>query len=73
MSKKILDVKGLACPEPLLAFTDAARDAETDTIEISFDCGAARDNITRAADTGGWNVESVTEKADHTVMVLSRK
>ena len=72
MSTKILDVKGLACPEPLLAFTDAAKDAGTDTIEISFDCGAARDNITRAATSGGWNVASVTENPDHTVMVLTR-
>ena len=71
--QKNLDVTGLACPEPLLAFTEAAKDAAVDTIEIRFDCGAARDNITRAALSGGWNVDSVTENPDHTVMVLSRK
>lgn len=73
MSKKTLDVKGLACPEPLMAFTDAAKDPAVDAIEISFDCCAARDNITRAAGSGGWTVDSVTENPDHTIMVLTRK
>ena len=71
--KKDLDVRGLACPEPLLAFTEAAANPATDTIEISFDCGAARDNITRAAASGGWTVASITENSAHTVMVLNRK
>lgn len=72
MSKKIIDVRGLACPEPLLAFSGAAKDAQTNSIEISFDCGAARDNITRAALASGWRVDSVTDAPDHTVMAFSR-
>lgn len=72
MSKKTIDVRGLACPEPLLAFTCAAEDAETKSIAISFDCGAARDNITRAALASGWSVDSVTDAPDYTTMVLSR-
>lgn len=73
MSKKTLDVRGLACPEPLMAFAEAAKDPAVDAVAISFDCGAARDNITRAAGAGGWTVDSVTEHPDHTVMVLTRK
>lgn len=73
MSTKNLDVRGLACPEPLMAFMQAAKDAATDTIEITFDCAPARDNITRGANSIGWQVDSVTENADHAVMVLSRK
>ena len=73
MSKKIIDVTGLACPEPLLAFTDAIKDSATTSIEISFDCGAARDNLTRAAASSGWDIESVDERPDFTVMVLNRK
>ena len=70
MSKTLLDVRGLACPEPLIAFTEAAKKA--DEIEIRFDCGAARDNITRTAASLGWNVASVTEAQDHTVMSLTK-
>ena len=73
MSTKNLDVRGLACPEPLLAFMRAAKDAATDTIEIAFDCAPARDNIARGANSIGWAVDSVTEQSDHAVMVLSRK
>lgn len=67
-----IDVRGLACPEPLIAFTQAAKKADVTNITIRFDCGAARDNITREAGSSGWTVDSVDEKPDHTVMVLSR-
>lgn len=72
MSKQTIDVRGPACPEPLIAFTNAVKQADLTHIEISFDCGAARDNITRAAGSMGWEVESVTEAPDHTVMSLTK-
>ena len=72
MSKTIIDVCGLACPEPLLAFTGMAKKADITAIEIRFDCAAARDNITRAAAAMGWQVASVTEGQDHTVMNLAK-
>lgn len=72
MSKTIIDVRGLACPEPLIAFTDAVKAPKVTEIEISFDCGAARDNITRAAASLGWRVTSVADAPDHTVMNLAK-
>jgi TusA-related sulfurtransferase len=72
MSTITIDVRGLACPEPLLAFTDAAKKAEATAIDISFDCAAARDNITRAARSLGWRVASVEEAADYTIMHLDK-
>ena len=75
MSKTIIDVRGLACPEPLIAFTNAAKQAGVTEIEISFDCGAARDNITRSAASMGWQVASVVEAPDlaaQTVMTLTK-
>lgn len=72
MSKIIIDVRGLACPEPLIAFTDAAKKTDAEEIEISFDCGAARDNIARAAASMGWTVASLAEAGDYTVMNLSK-
>jgi Predicted redox protein, regulator of disulfide bond formation len=72
MSKTVIDVRGLACPEPLIAFTGAAGKAGVTEIEISFDCGAARDNITRSAASMGWEVSSVNEAPDHTVMHLTK-
>ena len=74
MSKKIIiDARGLACPEPLIAFTGAISDQAVDQIEISFDCGAARDNITRAAASASWDVDSVSERDGCTTLTLSKK
>ena len=72
MSKVIIDVRGLACQEPLIAFTDAAKKADVTQIDISFDCEAAKDNITRSAASMGWEVSSVTEAPAHTVMKLTK-
>ncbi len=72
MAATHIDVRGLACPEPLIAFTGAAKKAGAAEIEILFDCGAARDNITRAAASMGWNVASVAEHPDHTAMTLTK-
>ena len=72
MSKTTINVCGLACPEPLIAFTKAAKKADVAEIEIRFDCGAARDNIARSAASMGWEVTSVAEAQDHTVMSLAK-
>ena len=72
MSKTSIDVRGLACPEPLIAFTNAAKQAGVTEIEISFDCGAARDNISRSAASMGWQVALVAEAPAHTVMTLTK-
>lgn len=73
MSKIIIDVRGLACPEPLIAFTNAIKQADAAELEISFDCPAARDNIIRAADSTGWTVVSVADTLNYTVMNLTKK
>ena len=72
MSKTTIDVRGLACPEPLIAFTKAAKQAGVTEIEISFDCGAVRDNISRSAASMGWQVASIVEAPAHTVMTLAK-
>jgi Predicted redox protein, regulator of disulfide bond formation len=72
MSKIVIDVRGLACPEPLMAFTEAAKKTDVTEIEISFDCTAARDNITRSAAPMGWQVTSINDAIDYTIMKLNK-
>ena len=72
MSKTVIDVCGLACPEPLLAFTEAVKKEDVTELEICFDCASALDNISRLAASMGWAVASVTEARDHTVMNLTK-
>lgn len=72
MSKTIIDARGLACPEPLIVFTNAVKTTGVTEIEISFDCGAAKDNIARSAASLGWEISSVAQAADHTVMNLTK-
>ncbi|MDL2330251.1 sulfurtransferase TusA family protein [Desulfosarcina sp. OttesenSCG-928-A07] len=72
MRKTVIDVRGLACPEPLIAFTNAVKKADVTQVEIAFDCAAAKDNITRAAAAMGWKVVSVADSADHTTLNLEK-
>ena len=65
-----IDARGLACPEPLMAFLDAAKKA--DAVEICCDNHAARENITRAANSIGWQLDSVSGDPGNMLMSLTK-
>jgi selenium metabolism protein YedF len=49
-SRKIIDAKGLACPEPVIRTKKALEEGGFDELEIIVDNAAARDNVTRFAE-----------------------
>ncbi|MDR2076880.1 MAG: sulfurtransferase TusA family protein [Desulfovibrio sp.] len=72
MSTTVIDVCGLACPEPLLAFSEAVKKGDVTEVEIRFDCAFARENLSRLAASLGWAVASLTEAREYTVMNLTK-
>lgn len=70
--KTVMDVCGLTCPEPLMAFVASARKPEITEMEISCDCEAARDNISRAATSMGWTIESVDASPERILLALKK-
>lgn len=55
---KVLDCRGLACPEPVIRTRAALAEPGLDALQVIVDNDAARGNVTRFATNHGWRVAS---------------
>ena len=62
-SNKILDARGLSCPQPVMLASKAIKELNKGVIEVLVDSGTARDNVSRLAKYSGWAI-TVEEKPD---------
>ncbi|WP_027718963.1 sulfurtransferase TusA family protein [Desulfovirgula thermocuniculi] len=70
--EKEIDARGLLCPEPLLlAKNEMDQMPQGGTIKVLVSTQAARENITRLAESRGWAVEVCSEGED-IVIVLKK-
>ena len=61
--KQTVDARGLSCPQPVLMAMQAMRAAGSGNLEVLVDNEASRENVSRAAQSQGWEV-SVGDLAD---------
>ena len=69
---KILDVRGLSCPQPALQSKQLIKKMGSGTAEVLVDTQTSCDNVSRLADKAGWNV-TVEEQADGGFKLILRK
>ena len=55
---RTVDCRGLSCPQPVLMFTKANKESDTDPIDVLVDNPASVENVTRAAKKKGWMVNA---------------
>ena len=60
---KVVDARGLSCPQPVMLTRQTIRKLDKGTVEVLVDSGTARDNVSRIARNTGWKV-TVEEKSD---------
>ncbi len=53
---EIVDCRGLSCPEPVMQARQALQQAPEDTVTVIVSNAVARDNVSRAANSMGWQV-----------------
>jgi TusA-related sulfurtransferase len=58
--KKIVDARGLSCPQPVMLANDAIRDGDF-PIEVLVDTVTSRENVLRMAKSKGLQVESISD------------
>jgi len=69
---KIVDARGLSCPQPVLLAQAAIKDIKNGVVRVLVDSGVAGDNVTRFAKKSGWNAE-MQEQPDGVIQItLSR-
>jgi len=56
---KIVDARGLSCPQPVLLTLNEIKRVDKGEIVILVDTDTSKENVSRAATTQGWNVKSV--------------
>ncbi|BBB32429.1 selenium metabolism protein YedF [Thermotomaculum hydrothermale] len=57
MAEKIVDAKGLACPQPVIMTKNALSEIEEGIIKVLVDSIASRENVKRFAESQGCTVE----------------
>lgn len=67
---KVLDARGLSCPEPVIMIRQAMEKKE-EGYEMIVDNVTSRENVTRYAEHQGYTVE-VTEKDGEYTLSISR-
>ncbi len=60
MSQKI-DVRGLSCPQPVLATLSVLRKLSKGEVKVVVDTVTSKENIIRAAAGQGWEVTKIAE------------
>ncbi|MBO8127791.1 MAG: sulfurtransferase TusA family protein [Peptococcaceae bacterium] len=69
MNERVVDARGLLCPEPMLMVKRAIEAAGSGTIKALADNSAARENIKRLGQSQGWSVEITEENGDYVIIL----
>lgn len=56
---KIVDARGLSCPQPVLLTLNEIKKTNKGEIIILVDTDTSKENVSRATTTQGWQVKSV--------------
>jgi tRNA 2-thiouridine synthesizing protein A len=68
---KIVDTRGLSCPQPVLLTLSEIKKVNKGEVIILVDTDTSKENVSRAAATQGWNVE--VEKVEGEYRLVLRK
>jgi len=56
---KIVDARGLSCPQPVLLALNEIKKMNKGEIVILVDTDTSKENVSRAATSQGWNLKGV--------------
>lgn len=66
-----VDARGLSCPMPVIKTKEAIEGLDSGSVVVIVNDGTARDNVTRLAQSRGFEV-SVEEKGEDTYLTLAK-
>jgi TusA-related sulfurtransferase len=61
---KVIDARGLSCPQPVILTLDTITNLETGKIDIMVDTETAKQNLTRAVKSKGWQIQEIKEEGE---------
>jgi tRNA 2-thiouridine synthesizing protein A len=71
-SNKIIDARGLSCPQPAMLTRQVIQKIDKGTVEVLVDSVTARENVSRLAKSAGWTV-NIEDQPDGSLRVMLKK
>lgn len=68
----IVDARGLSCPQPVLMTLDRIKKMKKGEIEVLVDTDTSKENVSRAAESQGWQVKAVEDSDEGYKIVINK-
>jgi len=68
-----IDARGLSCPQPVLMTMDKIKHLKKGELIILVDTQASRENVSRAAESQGWQIKEIKEQGDEYHLYIVRQ
>ncbi|MBW1730131.1 MAG: sulfurtransferase TusA family protein [Deltaproteobacteria bacterium] len=68
----IVDARGFSCPQPVLMTMDEIKKVNKGEIEVLVDTDTSKENVSRAAESQGWQVREIQEEGEGYRIVISK-
>ena len=59
-----VDARGFSCPQPVLMTLDKIKKVNKGEIEVLIDTDTSRENVSRAAESQGWQIKGVQKEGE---------
>ena len=69
-SRKVLDARGLACPQPVILTRKALAEGGFSELEVIVNTSSGRENVARFAGHAGCTIGSIEESGEETRIVI---
>jgi tRNA 2-thiouridine synthesizing protein A len=69
----IVDAGGLSCPQPVLMTLDKIKEMKKGEIIIKVDTDTSKENVSRAAQSQGWDVSDIQENETGYTLTIKKE
>ena len=69
----IVDAGGLSCPQPVLMVLEKIKEVKKGQIIIKVDTETSKENVSRAAQSRGWEVAGIEKQAAGYQLIITRE
>jgi tRNA 2-thiouridine synthesizing protein A len=69
----IVDARGLSCPQPVLMTLDKIKEIGKGEIIIKVDTDTSKENVSRAAQSQGWDVSDIQENETGYMLTIKKE
>ncbi|MBW1903004.1 MAG: sulfurtransferase TusA family protein [Deltaproteobacteria bacterium] len=67
-----VDARGLSCPQPVLMTMDEMKKVDKGEIVILVDTDTSKENVSRSAESQGWQVKDIHEEDSGYKITIAR-